>query len=214
MKHKSNTLEAFQKFCAEFGIPEILHTDNGKEFTSKQFKKWCLEHGIHQEFTIPYTPEQNGRIERMWQTLLGMIRALLKEAGFGPEWWNWAMKMAIHIMNRLPSNSNPDGKSSHELYYGVDLTSPSVIITSIGHNETLLFLPEVLLFAKKIWNRHFPPRKPLQRNSRFILMMTPIQNQKNNQCYNLQHLQLNPHHLAEWPLNPLKVPQPEVHQEI
>lgn len=37
-----------------------LRTDNGGEYTSKEFAKSCTSKGIMHQFTNPYTPEQNG----------------------------------------------------------------------------------------------------------------------------------------------------------
>ena len=39
---------------------KILHTDNGMEFCSKQFKNYCKSEGIVRHYTVPYTPQQNG----------------------------------------------------------------------------------------------------------------------------------------------------------
>ena len=37
---------------------KILHSDNGEEYKSGQFKKFTLECGIRHEFTVPKTPKQ------------------------------------------------------------------------------------------------------------------------------------------------------------
>ncbi|KAK9731140.1 ABC transporter [Popillia japonica] len=51
-----------------------LRTDNGGEYTSKQFVNqfvnYCKRNGIKQEFTNSYTPQQAGVAERMNRTLL------------------------------------------------------------------------------------------------------------------------------------------------
>ena len=38
----------------------------------------CLQQGIHQEFTLEITPEQNGKIEGRWATIGAIARCLLK----------------------------------------------------------------------------------------------------------------------------------------
>lgn len=43
--------------------------DNGTEFVGHPFQSFLKSHGINQWRTQPYTPEQNGKIERWWKTL-------------------------------------------------------------------------------------------------------------------------------------------------
>ena len=38
--------------------------DNGKVFTARRFRAACRDYRLSQEFITPYTPEQNGTIER------------------------------------------------------------------------------------------------------------------------------------------------------
>ncbi|XP_040384195.1 uncharacterized protein LOC121055551 [Oryza brachyantha] len=56
----------------------ILRTDNGGEFTAAEFASYCADEGIHRHYSAPYSPQQNGVVERRNQTVVGMARALLK----------------------------------------------------------------------------------------------------------------------------------------
>ena len=46
-----------------------LRSDNGLVFGSKVFSATARKHGITQEYITPYTPEQNGMIERWFRSL-------------------------------------------------------------------------------------------------------------------------------------------------
>ena len=48
---------------------KCLRTDNGGEFKSEEFVKFCRERGIRREYTAPYSPEQNEIAERMNWTI-------------------------------------------------------------------------------------------------------------------------------------------------
>jgi hypothetical protein len=48
---------------------KILISDNGGEYTSLPFKKFCSETRIKRESTVPYTPQQNGVSGRTDQLL-------------------------------------------------------------------------------------------------------------------------------------------------
>ena len=44
----------FEKFILQHGSPEILLSDNGKEFTNDTLAYVCQEFGIEQHFISPY----------------------------------------------------------------------------------------------------------------------------------------------------------------
>jgi hypothetical protein len=52
-----------------YGIPKFLTTDNGQEFTGRVFQIVLNFFQILPWRSKPRTPEQNGKIERVWQTL-------------------------------------------------------------------------------------------------------------------------------------------------
>ncbi len=50
------------------GAP-VLRSDNGLIFQSRRFRQACRDYRLEQEFITPYTPEQNGMIERFFRSL-------------------------------------------------------------------------------------------------------------------------------------------------
>jgi transposase InsO family protein len=46
------------------GETPILRSDNGLVFLSRRFREACTFYRLSQEYITPYTPEQNGLIER------------------------------------------------------------------------------------------------------------------------------------------------------
>lgn len=51
------------------GATPVLRSDNGLIFQSRRFRAACKDYRLHQEFITPYTPEQNGMIERFFRSL-------------------------------------------------------------------------------------------------------------------------------------------------
>jgi transposase InsO family protein len=49
-----------------------IRSDNGTEFKNSQIKGFLEEEGIKHEFSSPYTPQQNGVVDRKNITLLDM----------------------------------------------------------------------------------------------------------------------------------------------
>ena len=60
---------------------KCLRTDNGGEFKSDEFVKFCREHDIRREYTTPYSPEQNGITERINQTIEERVVSMLQHSG-------------------------------------------------------------------------------------------------------------------------------------
>ena len=85
LKEKS---EAFQKFKAfkilvenEIGEKlKCLRSDNGGEFTSREFNLFCENPGIKRQFSAARTPQQNGVAERRNRTVQEAARTMLSEA--------------------------------------------------------------------------------------------------------------------------------------
>ena len=53
-----------------------LRCDNAKEFLSKKFKQWLQERGIQHDLTASYSPESNGKAERLNRNSLDMVRII------------------------------------------------------------------------------------------------------------------------------------------
>jgi putative transposase len=50
------------------GSMPVVRSDNGLIFQSRRFRAACREYRLSQEFITPYTPEQNGIIERFFRS--------------------------------------------------------------------------------------------------------------------------------------------------
>ena len=51
------------------GATPVVRSDNGLIFQSRRFRAACRDYRLTQEFITPYTPEQNGIIERFFRSL-------------------------------------------------------------------------------------------------------------------------------------------------
>lgn len=59
------------EFICRFGVPEQIHSDQGREFESKMFSVLChkLQLGIEKTRTTPYRPQSDSLVERYKRTL-------------------------------------------------------------------------------------------------------------------------------------------------
>jgi transposase InsO family protein len=78
-----------------------IRSDNGSEFKNLQVEEYLKEAGIKHEFSTPYTPQQNGVVERKNMTLIDMARTMLDEYRTPERFWSEAVNIACYAINRL-----------------------------------------------------------------------------------------------------------------
>ena len=61
---------------------KVLHSDNGGEYTDKDFTDLCEMEGIKREWTTPYNPQQNGVEEWKNRTIVEATKAMLYDQEF------------------------------------------------------------------------------------------------------------------------------------
>nr|VZH93017.1 unnamed protein product [Spirometra erinaceieuropaei] len=74
----SATIAFLRRTFSQHGLPEVLVSDNGSQFTSSRFEDFCRQHNIQHLRSPPYHPQSNGQAERFVDTFK---RALLKARG-------------------------------------------------------------------------------------------------------------------------------------
>ena len=57
---------------------KVLRTDDGGEFCSTEFNKYCESEGIVHEVTAPCTPQHNVIAKRRNKTVLNLARSILR----------------------------------------------------------------------------------------------------------------------------------------
>jgi hypothetical protein len=78
-----------------------IRSDNGTEFKNSLIEGFLEEEGIKHELSSPYTPQQNGVVERKNRTLLDMARTMLDEYKTPDQFWAKAINTACYSINWL-----------------------------------------------------------------------------------------------------------------
>ncbi|GJW01050.1 ribonuclease H-like domain, reverse transcriptase, RNA-dependent DNA polymerase [Tanacetum coccineum] len=86
----------------------MLRMDRGGEFTSNEFTQYCKENGIAQQLTVPYSPQQNGVVERRNRTIMSITRCMMKATNMAQNFWAKAVRHAIYILNSVPMKALED----------------------------------------------------------------------------------------------------------
>lgn len=99
-----------------------FRSDRGGQFMSSDFETFLLEQKIARQTSAPYTPQQNGFIERDNRTMVEAARSMLHAKGLPLRLWAEAVNWAVHVLNRT-FNSRCKDKTPFERIFGM---KPSV----------------------------------------------------------------------------------------
>ena len=110
-------LRATEKFLADLSLyakVKSIRSGNGTEFTSQAFENLLIKHNIKQERSAPYSPHQNGTVERVWRSIFDMARHLLFEAKLHKTLRTYAVMTAVYI--RTHCYNHRIKKTFHEAF--------------------------------------------------------------------------------------------------
>jgi len=131
-KKSATVWQAFNEhLVAVYGIPAVLVTDNGGEFTHKAFEAWLKEMGIRHHLTSPYNPQANGACERFNGTLQ---KLLLKLTGGDSRKWTHFLAEALYAYRIAPT---PSGPSPYQAIFGQKPRLPRALGGTPSQSERL-----------------------------------------------------------------------------
>jgi transposase InsO family protein len=112
LRTKDQAADSLQNYTVwaerQYQLPvKCYRSDRGGEFTSLALSDWLTEKGIGRQFSVAYTPQQNGAAERLNRTLLDRARTMLLGAGLTTGFWEDAVRNAAWVTNRVPSAATP-----------------------------------------------------------------------------------------------------------
>ena len=67
------------EFVCRLGVPDSLHTDQGRNVEAKVLKEVCQLLGVKKTRTTPYHPQSDGLVESFNRTLLDMLSMAVKD---------------------------------------------------------------------------------------------------------------------------------------
>ena len=109
----------FDKFVLKHDAPEILLSDNGKEFTNDTLDYVCQEFNFEQHFTSPYTPRSNGKTENVNKILKASIKKLCQENAAS---WDQVIDQTFFAHRCCPHTSTSE--APYPLLYNRDIPLP------------------------------------------------------------------------------------------
>ena len=70
----------WKNIVTRFGVPHALISDNGLQFDSKTFRRYCCELGITNRYSTPAYPQRNGQAEAVNKVIVNGLKKRLDNA--------------------------------------------------------------------------------------------------------------------------------------
>jgi len=167
-KTAERVLSAFMdNYITLFGPPDQLHTDNGLEFSSNEWRSLLETLHVKHSFSVAYHPQSNGVVERSNRAVKDALAALVQRA---PSQW------PIH----LPA---------------VCLALNTAIHRSVGDQPLYLLTGRMALFAKGLTNDQTPDKGLMVKrlsDARRLAVEVSLKTRETNKAYYDQRAKATP----------------------
>ena len=112
------------KIILRFGMPLVIHSDQGREFENSLMKSLCSLLGCVKTRTAPYHPESDGMVERFNRTCLMMLSMFVND-------WrdNWSELLPFVMHAYRSSVHESTGYSPFRLMMGEECSLPQDVST-------------------------------------------------------------------------------------
>ena len=119
-----------ESWILRFGVPEVLHTDQGKNFGSELMLEVCRLLKIDKTRTSPYHPQGNGQVERHNRVIADVIS---KYCADNPRTWDKLLPYLKFIYNTTIHRTTQ--ATPYSLVYGQERQYPIDLFYPKPHDE-------------------------------------------------------------------------------
>lgn len=123
-------------WIARYGVPSVIITDRGAQFTSKLWHHLWTRLGVQHRLTTSYHPQSNGMIERFHRQL----KAALRDATSSAEWTTRLSFALLGIRTAFKQDLNA---SAAEYVFGETLRLPGDFVQPISSTSHFQFLDDL-----------------------------------------------------------------------
>jgi len=112
----------WRNIVTRFGVPESLVSDNGLQFDSKTFRKFCGSLGITNQYCTLAYPQGNGQAEATNKAIVNRLKSRLEGAKGG---WVNELPSVLWAYRTTPRRST--GETPFSLTYGAEAVIPTEV---------------------------------------------------------------------------------------
>ena len=131
----------WKNIVTRFGVPNVLISDNGLQFDSKTFRKYCSDLGVKNRYSTPAYSQGNGQAEAVNKVIVNGRKKRLDDAK-----GRWVEELLHVLWTYRTTPRKSTGETPFSMTYGAEDVIPlengfptmrSNAFTSNGNNELL-----------------------------------------------------------------------------
>ena len=134
----------WKNIVTRFGVPHVLISDNGLQFDSKAFRKYCSDLGIKNRYSTSAYPQRNGQAEAVNKVIVNGLKKRLDDTK--GKWIELIEELPHVLWTYQTTPQKSTGESPFSMTYGVEAVIPlengfptmrTSTFTSDGNDELL-----------------------------------------------------------------------------
>ena len=102
-----------------FGIPHTLISNNGLQFDSKAFRKYCCHLGIKNRYSTPAYPQGNGQAEAVNKVIVNGLKKRLDDTK-----GKWVEELPHVLWTYQTTSRRSIGETPFSMSYGAEVVIP------------------------------------------------------------------------------------------
>ena len=109
----------WRNIVTRFKVPRTLISDNGLQFNSKAFRRYCYELGIVNRYSTPAYPQGNGQAEAINKVIINGLKKRLDDTKGG-----WVEELPHVLWTYQTTSRQSTGETPFAMTYGVEAIIP------------------------------------------------------------------------------------------
>ena len=149
------------EFISRFGVPLLLHSDQGSQFESSLFQELCSLLGIDKTRTTAYHPQSDGLVERFNLTLESMLSKYV--AG---DQRDWDTHLPMLMLAYRSSIHESTGQTPVAMMFGREVTLPIDLLLGsfLDQNQGTTDIPYIMGLKQSLNEIHEIARENLEKS--------------------------------------------------
>ena len=109
----------WKNIITRFGVPHVLISNNGLQFDSKMFRRYCGELGITNKYSSPAYPKGNGQAEAVNKVIVSGLKKRLNDAK-----GKWVEELPHVLWTYRTMLRRSTGETPFSMTYGAEAVIP------------------------------------------------------------------------------------------
>ena len=109
----------WRNIVTQFGVPRTVILDNGLQFDSKAFRRYCCELGITNRYSTPAYPQENGQAKVVNKVIINGLKKRLDDAN-----GRWVKELPHVLWTYRTTPQRSTGETPFAMTYGAEAVIP------------------------------------------------------------------------------------------